>query len=264
MENENKIRRKIVLVDDVSFYLVTTRQRLKKYYEVYTAQTDEELFELLARTKPDLILLDIYMPNVDGFEIIKKLKADRVYADIPVIFLTSKNDRKSLGEALNLGAVDFVRKPFTDDALVESIEYHFDPEVRERNKPVILAVDDNQSVLKSVKALLGRDYTIYTLPQPERLEELLSMTTPDLFLLDCKMPVLNGFDLIPIIRKLPIHAETPIVFLSSENTIDTISTAIHFGACDFITKPIDETVLREKISKHLKNYIMWRRIRAIK
>jgi len=259
-----KTRRKIFLVDDVSFQLISTKERLKKHYDVYPSQTYEEMLELFTKVKPDLILLDIYIPDMDGFEIIKKIKADPLHADIPVIFLTSKNDKASVIKAMNLGAADLVKKPYVDAELIECIEYQFDPAIQAQNKPVILAIDDNPSILTSVKALLGNEYTVYTLPQSERCKEVLAMIKPDLFLLDCKMPVLNGFDLIPIIRKFNEHEDTPIIFLTSENSLDTVSAAINFGASDFIVKPINDAVLREKIAQYLKDYIMRRRLRLCK
>jgi DNA-binding response OmpR family regulator len=165
---------------------------------------------------------------------------------------------------MNLGAVDYIKKPFIDSDLIDCIEYQLDPYKHEKYKPVVLAVDDNPSILKAVNYLLNDQYKVYTLAEPEKLKTLLGIITPDLFLLDCKMPVLNGFDLVPIIRSFYDHEETPIVYLTSEGTIDNISVAIHLGACDFIVKPIDETVLREKIALHLKDFIIRRRIRSLK
>jgi PleD family two-component response regulator len=263
-QEEIKKRRRVVLVDDVSFYLKATKERLKKYYEIYTANSADSLFELLERIRADVILLDIYLPDIDGFEIIKRLKEHPEYALIPVIFLTSKNDKESLMKAMHAGAVDLIRKPFSDPELIECIEHQFDPKIQEKNKPIILAVDDNQSILSSLKYYLGKQYTLYTLTQPERCKELIKMITPDLFLLDCKMPILNGFDLIPIIRGFNEHQDTPIIFLTSDNSMDTVSAAINFGVCDFIVKPLDGAMLCIKMSQHLKNYLMYRRLRALK
>ncbi len=129
--------------------------------------------------------------------------------------------------------------------------------------PIILAVDDNPSILKTLNELLHRQYKVYTLPKPEMLEVLLNNVVPDLFLLDCKMPVLSGFDLVPKIRAFPGHEKTPIVFLTSEGTIDTVNAAVHFGASDFIVKPVDETVLREKLALHTSDYMMRRHLRTL-
>ena len=118
-------------------------------------------------------------------------------------------------------------------------------------KPCILAVDDAPDVLKSVFHELRDLYTVFTLPKPEMLESFLMKTTPDLFLLDYNMPVLSGFDLIPIIRRFKKHEHTPIIFLTSEGTIDNLSAAVALGASDFIVKPFNPDILREKIAKCL-------------
>ena len=116
-------------------------------------------------------------------------------------------------------------------------------------KKCVLAVDDAPDILKSVFHELRDLYTVFTLPKPEMLESFLMKTTPDLFLLDYNMPVLSGFDLIPIIRGFKKHEHTPIIFLTSEGTIDNLSSAIALGASDFIVKPFNPDVLREKIAK---------------
>ena len=118
-------------------------------------------------------------------------------------------------------------------------------------KPVILAVDDSPMILRSVSSLLGNDYKVYTLAKSAMLEKVLSQITPDLFLLDYNMPVLTGFELIPIIRGFEEHKDTPIIFLTSERTIDNVSGAVRLGACDFIVKPVQPNILRERVSKHI-------------
>ena len=99
--------------------------------------------------------------------------------------------------------------------------------------------------------MLRDNYKVYTLPKPEKVEKLLQDITPDMFLVDYKMPTMSGFELITIIRKLPGHKDTPIIFLTSEGTIDNINTAIELGACDFIAKPFEMDVLRSKIERHI-------------
>jgi DNA-binding response OmpR family regulator len=258
-------RKKAILVDDMTFYLLSTKERLKKHYEVFPAGSSADLFELLKNVIPDIILLDINMPDCDGYETIKKLKEDAEYSDIPVVFLTANDDKQSVIKGINLGAADYVKKPFTDTELIECIEYQLNPgKLADGNKPIVLAVDDCPSILKSVNYLLNDRYKVYTLNESEKLNALLGIIKPDLFLLDCKMPVLSGFDLVPIIRRHVDHEETPIVYLTSEGTIDNISVAIHLGACDFIVKPIDDAVLREKMALHLKDFRIRRRIRSIK
>ena len=163
---------------------------------------------------------------------------------------------------MSLGAVDFITKPINNEKLIECIESHLDPKKREANKPIILAVDDNPSILQTLNHLLGEDYKVYTLTHPQAISEVLSKVVPDMFLLDCHMPILHGFELVPMIRAIPEHEDTPIVFLTSEGTIDNVSVATNIGASGFIVKPIDEGILRDKVATVLVDYISRRRMRA--
>jgi putative two-component system response regulator len=258
------MRKKIVMVDDLNFHLLSMKERLKKSnYEIYSAQNAETLFEILRNIDPALIILDINMPDTDGFEIIEKLKTDVRFFTIPVMFLTSKNDRESIEKGMDLGAVDYLIKPITDMALINSIENQLDPMRMRAIRPIILAIDDNVSILKTINHVLKDLYTVYTLPKAEAFREILNKVTPDLFLLDFKMPVVTGFDLIPLIREIPQHEETPIIFLTSEATPDNLSVAIHLGVADFIVKPIDEVILKERIAVHIADYMKRRRVREI-
>ncbi|MDR1921738.1 MAG: response regulator [Candidatus Adiutrix sp.] len=115
-------RQKIMLVDDNMANLTIGKNMLKDAYEVYAVPSAAKLFEILEHVTPDLILLDVMMPEMDGYEAIRRLKADRRRADIPVIFLTSKIDERSELEGLSLGAIDYVAKPFSAPLLLKRIE----------------------------------------------------------------------------------------------------------------------------------------------
>lgn len=121
----------------------------------------------------------------------------------------------------------------------------------EENKPLILAVDDSLDILTGIASVLSSEYSVFKLPKPAMLENVLQKVTPALFLLDYQMPELSGFDLVPIIRRFKKHENTPIIFLTSAGTVDNIATSIALGACDFIVKPFNPAVLREKIAKQL-------------
>jgi PleD family two-component response regulator len=260
-ENNQDQRHKIIIVDDVKVQVMMTKERLRKYYDVYTAQSFDELLELLANVKPELIILDVNLPDVDGYEITEILKDDERYRNIPIIFLSGKSDKKSIMAGAKAGAVDFIKKPCTDTEMHEAIELQLNPDKRKTVRPVVLAVDDSPSVLKSINYILQAENKVYTLPNSNQLLALLKMVTPDMFILDCNMPEISGFDLVPIIRKHPEHEETPIVFLTALGTADNVSVAATLGACEFIIKPIDENILREKTALHLKDFLMTRRIR---
>ncbi len=117
-------RQTIMLVDDNQVNLNMGKNMLKDYYEVYALPSAERLFKFLETVTPDLILLDVAMPNMNGFDVIKILKANGRYADIPVIFVTAKTEEMSELEGLALGAVDYVTKPFSAAILLKRIETH--------------------------------------------------------------------------------------------------------------------------------------------
>ena len=116
-----KDRSKIFLVDDNKTNLTMGRNLLKTFYEAFTMSSAERLFELLEEVVPDLILLDIEMPEMNGYEAIRKLKSDSRFTEIPVIFITSKDDADSEMEGFDLGAADYITKPFSGPLLLKRI-----------------------------------------------------------------------------------------------------------------------------------------------
>jgi len=117
-----KNRHKIIFVDDNMANLTMGRNMLKSFYEVFPAPSANKLFEILSNVIPDIVLLDIEMPEMNGYEAIKKMKADPRFSEIPVIFLTAKNDELSELEGFELGAVDYIAKPFSGPLLLKRIQ----------------------------------------------------------------------------------------------------------------------------------------------
>ena len=118
-------------------------------------------------------------------------------------------------------------------------------------KKVILAVDDSPAILQSVWAVLNDSYQVLVLAKPEEIDKVLQKQKPDLFLLDYKMPGLSGFELVPIIRSYEEHKDTPIIFLTSDGSMDNVTSALALGAMDFIVKPFKPDILKEKIIRHI-------------
>lgn len=119
---ENK--KTIILVDDNITNLIVGKEALSETYNTLTVPSAEKLFNLLDTLTPDLILLDVKMPDMDGYEVIQILKEDPTKDEIPVIFLTSKNDNDSELKGLSLGAIDYISKPFSPPLLRKRIETH--------------------------------------------------------------------------------------------------------------------------------------------
>jgi len=123
MENENE-RKMILLVDDNKINLTAGKEILRDKYKTYPIPSAEIMFDLLENITPDMILLDVEMPEMNGYQAIKILKANPKWSDIPVMFLTAKTDEGSELEGLGLGAVDYVFKPFSAPLLLKRIENH--------------------------------------------------------------------------------------------------------------------------------------------
>jgi putative two-component system response regulator len=117
-------RRIIFLVDDNMANLTVGKAMLKDHYDVFSMPSGNKLFEILEKIRPDLILLDIEMPGMNGYEALKKLKGDKKTRDIPVIFLTARTDSGSELEGLSLGALDYIFKPFSPPLLLKRLENH--------------------------------------------------------------------------------------------------------------------------------------------
>jgi len=117
-------RKTIYLVDDDITNLTIGRNALIERYEVFTMSSGAALFKCFERAIPDLILLDVEMPRMNGYDVIKILKSKAETRDIPVIFLTAKTDGESELEGLSLGAIDYITKPFSTPLLLKRIETH--------------------------------------------------------------------------------------------------------------------------------------------
>jgi len=116
----------IFVVDDSDTNLSMAEAVLEDQYSVMTMPSASKMYEMLDKFTPDIILLDIEMPGIDGFEAIKTLKAGAKWQEIPIIFLTGRNDPDIEAKGLEAGAVDFITKPFSAPVLLNRIHTHLD------------------------------------------------------------------------------------------------------------------------------------------
>ena len=121
---ESAVRPTILVVDDASENLMIMEAILAKYYSLKLFNESKEALDYALTNPPDLILLDIMMPNIDGFEICRCLKANPKLVDIPVIFITSKNEDEYEELGFSVGASDFIHKPINAPILVARVKTH--------------------------------------------------------------------------------------------------------------------------------------------
>ena len=148
----NKQQKIIFVVDDNNTNLTACKKILKPFYEVYPIPTAVKLFELLEHIIPDLILLDVDMPDMNGYETAGRLKKNDAFKGIQIIFLSGRVDPTSELFGLNMGALDYIHKPFVGELLLRRIETH-------------LSLIDSKSILeernKSIEELFIKTHEIH-------------------------------------------------------------------------------------------------------
>ena len=158
---ETNARQTIIMVDDSVTILNIARNILRDHYDTYALPSCAVLFNLLEKITPDLILLDIEMPGISGYDAIKILKADKRLSEIPVIFVTSRYDENSELEGLSLGAIDYITKPFSPALLLRRIKNHLliatqEKELKSFNANLIHKVDQKaQQIIQMQFAILN-------------------------------------------------------------------------------------------------------------
>ena len=115
--------KKVLIVDDELSILVPLKFLLEKNdYHVELAQSGKDALEKISKSKPDLILLDIMLPDLDGYEIFQLIRENPDWNDIKVIYLSAKNRDVDIAKGLNLGVDAYVTKPFSNSELLEKIQ----------------------------------------------------------------------------------------------------------------------------------------------
>jgi response regulator RpfG family c-di-GMP phosphodiesterase len=159
----NNQRELIILVDDNPAALRAGKNILDEKYDVFTAPSARKMFDFLKKARPALILLDIEMPEMDGYETIKLLKENLETCDIPVIFLTAKNALEEELKGFDLGAADYITKPIVPPLLLKRIEVHLLVEgqkrvLRQRHEELrsVLSLDTEFNHIQDLDILLER------------------------------------------------------------------------------------------------------------
>ena len=116
-------RKRVFVVDDSDASLVMAASALGSDYDVLTMPSAEKMFSLLEQIRPDLILLDIDMPDMDGIAAMAKLRENPEWADMPVIFITGVTDDEVLSRAMGAGAIEVIMKPFAPSILYSRVKY---------------------------------------------------------------------------------------------------------------------------------------------
>ncbi len=259
---------RILIVDDVGENLHTMMSILRDQYAVVAATSGEKALELAARhPQPELMLLDVKMPGMDGYEVLHRLKANPVTANIPVIFVTALSEPEDEAKGLKMGAADFITKPINPYLLRQRVLTQL--ELRHyRRKPVapiregvgspsqrlsILVVDDMPENIHELIGALSDEYRIQVASNgPRAIELVLGTNPPDLILLDIVMPDMDGYEVCRRIKASEVGNRIPVIFLSAVDSAVEKVRGFSIGAADYITKPFDIYEARARIHAHLE------------
>ena len=143
----------ILVVDDEPINVQVVSTALKSEYAVITALQAYEAIALVKERSPDLILLDVMMPEIDGFELCKIIRSDEAFADIPIIFLTALSTLDGELQGLGLGGIDYLHKPMNLDLLKLKVHNHL--ELKRHNDLIREQRDQLEAALARVKQLEG-------------------------------------------------------------------------------------------------------------
>ena len=273
---------RILVVDDLEANRRLLEAKLTgEYYDVLTAGAGEEAVQLARRERPDLILMDVMMPGgIDGFEACRRLKAQAETRHIPIIILTTLDDRDSKVRGLQAGAEEFLTKPIEDAQLMARVKSLLtlklvadELRAREANgrrlgvigedlrpDPLddrrvfsgnVLLVDDNPTQIKRITAALGVEHRVVVLGGEA------DAGPPDLAVVSVSAKSFDGFRVIARMRSGEPTRRLPILAIVDPDDRARTLRALELGAHDVIVRPIDEEEIaaRARTLMRRKRYI---------
>jgi len=222
----------LVVDDEANIRRFLKHELTNSGYRVLEASGGKEAIDLAREHHPDLITLDIMMPDISGLDVTAVLKNDPDTKDIPILVLSVVEEKE---KAYKLGANDFVTKPFTIKALTDKINRL----LRDAQK-TILVVDDDKSLVKSLKYRLEkRGFFIYAAHDGKEALEMVKGHLPDLVLLDIVMPEMDGYEVMKALKRKPDTAQIPIVVMTGVEIDGGRVKSLSIGATEFLTKSSD-------------------------
>ena len=276
---------RILIVDDTPLNVKLLAAKLAHdYYIVSTAENGLEALEKVAQEKPDIILLDVMMPVMDGFETCRRLKADPATAYIPVVIITALTDTADRVRGLEVGADDFLGKPINDLALMARIrsllrikglmdEWRLREETALQLSPIlaealaipmdiqkgrILIVDDGpcdgtfiREALAPLSAHIAQVKTI------AEAEAALAKDSYDLVFSSLDLKDEDGLTICPRLRTHAATRHVPILLLANPENVGRIAKGLDLGANDYLLRPFDtqELFARTRTQlRHKRNY----------
>ncbi|GAG21434.1 unnamed protein product, partial [marine sediment metagenome] len=201
----------LVIDDDAEAREIVERLLRSDDFLVVTASTGEEGLRLAHALQPAVITLDVMMPDMDGWAVLRALKADPVLRDVPVVMLTMLDDKS---KGYSLGATDYLVKPVDGDRLRGVLSRYHEPDAA----CTALLVDDDAAVREMVShTLTATGWEALEAENGRVALERMATCRPTLILLDLMMPVMDGFDFLVELHASPDWRDIPVVVLTAKD-----------------------------------------------
>jgi len=202
----------LVIDDDPEACEIIERYLTKDGYSVATATSGEQGLRLAHEIQPAAITLDVMMPDMDGWSVLRVLKADPALRAIPVIMLSMIDDRT---RGYSLGAVDYLTKPVDREQLNKTLSRYYCAE--EDTCPVLLVEDDTETREVMARTLVKAGWTVSEAGNGQEALDIMSGLHPRLILLDLMMPVMDGFDFLTVMRARPEWRHIPVIVITAKD-----------------------------------------------
>ncbi|MCG2583729.1 response regulator [Massilia sp. TS11] len=268
----------LLLVDDNLQIRSAIRSILNDlgFRTVHAAASAEEAMRIFGERPVGAVICDQSLPGMGGLAFMQWMREQPRWADRPFLLLGEETDPGAVQALLAAGASDYLVKPFTYDHFQQKLEALLRPArraavaaarsgspraligedtpVEERiRKATILVVDDMATNIKVIAGMLTDDgYNVKVAISARKALELAQSAQPDLILLDIVMPEMSGFELCKRLKADPDTRDIPVIFLSSRDGADDVVGGLALGAADYVTKPVESSVLRARLRTQLR------------
>lgn len=281
---------RVLVVDDILPNVKLLEAKLScEYYEVITATSGLEALEKVENENPDIVLLDIMMPGMDGFEVCRRIKANPEKAHIPVVMVTALTDVQDKVRGLEAGADDFLSKPINDVALMARVrslarlKMAIDEwKLRENsanqfgvvseqsnimNEPVegarILLVEDKDYEREKISKSLSTDMNIVIgVENGMKAMELVATQDFDILMVSLNLKDEDGLRLCSHLRSNEKTRSLPIVMIAGEEDIERVAHGLEIGAHDYIMRPLDKNELLARVRTQIRRKRFQDRLRS--
>lgn len=266
IQNQNLAGKSILLVDDNPDNIVLLTHTLKsEHFNILDATNGKDALEIANTNHLDLIVLDVKMPGMDGFETCRRLKANDATQNIPIIFITGKTALADIEEGFSVGCEEYITKPFQLVEVCNRVRTHL--LLSKQNNQSLSRLDEDPVAIAGMKVLIVEDNPINidilrnTLepfqlntsiaPNGKVALDIIPRIQPDLILLDIMMPELNGFEVCRQLKEDPATEGIPIIFVTAKNNPEDIEKGFALGGSDYVLKPFYQTEVQARVKSHL-------------